>query len=192
MIRNIAIGVLLVAGIMLFGNGAWIQAKAVVAQGLLQMAWSTTQETGEQVKPWPWSDHWPVAELVFNGQNDERFIVLHGDSGAALAFAPGWDALSDRLGSDGTAVISAHRDTHFRILKDSVVGDQITVIGAGNKDHQYEITSIEIVDSSQSKIEKRAGGYLVLITCYPFNAISPGGVMWYVVTAEYSSNSVVM
>ena len=44
---------LLAAAALLFGKGAWIYAKAELAQGLLRRAWSRTVAGENHVKPWP-------------------------------------------------------------------------------------------------------------------------------------------
>lgn len=182
--RKMMFGLLLSLGIVLLSHGAWIQVKAVVAQALLQTAWAATVVTGMPKRPWPWADHWPVAEIVFKDQEEEGFIVLHGDSGSVLAFAPGWNPNSARPGSDGTAVISAHRDTHFTLLKESKMGDRISLVTDRGIHHQYRIEDIGVVDSDESKIVLKEEGYLVLVTCYPFDATTPGGSLRYVVEAR--------
>jgi len=40
------------AGVLLFGQGAYIPAKALVAQVLLARAFATTIVTGQPTKPW--------------------------------------------------------------------------------------------------------------------------------------------
>ena len=50
-----------------------------------------------------------------------------GSTGQALAFGPGHVENTPDAGEPGIAVYSAHRDTHFRFLKDVAVGDEVTV-----------------------------------------------------------------
>src|SRR6266702_7428571 len=54
---------LAVAGLILFGQGAYIHAKAMLAQVLLQRAFTETVTTGHEVKPWSWADTWPIARI---------------------------------------------------------------------------------------------------------------------------------
>ena len=43
-------------GLILFGQGSYIHAKALVAQVLLERAFAKSIETGLPVKPWHWAD----------------------------------------------------------------------------------------------------------------------------------------
>src|SRR5829696_134906 len=112
---QLAATTLLAAGLVLFGQGLWLQAKAVLGQILLERAFAKTLATGQDVKPWPWADTWPVAR-VEAPRLGKSAIVLHGSSGQALAFGPGHIEGTPQPGEPGTAVLSAHRDTHFAFL----------------------------------------------------------------------------
>nr|WP_245832002.1 sortase [Solemya velesiana gill symbiont] len=119
----------LAAGLLLFGGwqlseGIYIEAKAVVAQMLLQQAWQETRQGGSQVIPWPWADTWPVARLKV-ARLDIDQVVLAGASGRTLAFGPGHLFGSAPPGEEGNSVISGHRDTHFHFLKTLKSGDLI-------------------------------------------------------------------
>jgi sortase A len=46
--------VLAAAGAILFGQGIYIHAKAMLAQVLLERALAETITSGRAVKPWPW------------------------------------------------------------------------------------------------------------------------------------------
>ena len=111
-------------------------------------------------------------------------IVLHGGSGEALAFGPALLNETSRIGERGTAVISAHRDTHFAFLKDVVVGDLISITRDDGLVFTYRVTGTSIADWNKSGIDRHASGFnLVLSTCYPFGAITPGPLR-YLVHAE--------
>src|SRR5436305_8669234 len=117
---------LALAGLVLFGQGVWIHAKALLAQALLQRAFAASMATGHNVKPWSWADTWPVARIEVK-RLQASAIVLAGSSGQALAFGPGHLESTPDAGDRGVAVYSAHRDTHFSFLRDVTVGDEITV-----------------------------------------------------------------
>ena len=51
---------LALAGLVLFGQGAYIHAKALLAQVLLERAFAETIASGRVTKPWSWADTWPV------------------------------------------------------------------------------------------------------------------------------------
>jgi sortase A len=175
---------ILIVGLCFLVSGSWIQIKAVVAQELLERSWEQTLEHGNPAQPWPWADHWPVAQLKLQKSKSE-FIVLKGDNGSSLAFAPGWNTKSAKSGEQGVTVISGHRDTHFEILKDTAIGDSIDIITPQGKTVNYQVKKIEVVDSRVATINtEESGQTLVLVTCFPFDAVVAGGPLRYVVTAE--------
>jgi len=165
---------LALAGLTLFGHGGYIHAKAMLAQVLLERAFSESIATHHPVKPWSWADTWPVARIAVKRLNASA-IVLAGSSGQALAFGPGHVELTPNAGERGVAVYSAHRDTHFRFLRNVVVGDEIDVTRSDGQIFRYRADATAIVRYDQSGIDPLAGGYeLVLTTCWPFDALTPG------------------
>jgi sortase A len=169
--------------LFLFGQSAWIFAKAQLAQVLLERAFSQSIVKGEPVKAWSWADTWPVARLEIP-RIQASAIVLHGGSGEALAFGPALLDETSRIGERGTAVVSAHRDTHFAFLKDVVIGDRLSITGDDGLVFSYRVTGTSIVDWNRSGIDRHASGFnLVLATCYPFDSITQGSQR-YLVHAE--------
>lgn len=165
------------------GEGAWIYAKAMVAQELLEDAWQQTKHGVKRVKPWPWADTWPVAKLIIDDLG-VKVIVLEGSSGRTLAFGPGRAIEGATPGSSGTLLISGHRDTHFRFLKELKKGQQIR-LEASDKTIFYRVIHSEVIDAKTTAIINNAdGNILILVTCYPFDAYIPGGSMRYMVIAE--------
>ena len=166
--------ILLTAGLVLVGQGTYIHAKALVAQILLQRAFAQTIATGHAVKPWSWADTWPIARIEIKRLHADA-IVLAGTSGQALAFGPGHVELTPDAGERGIAVYSAHRDTHFRFLKNAVIGDEIDVTRSDGKTFHYRVDGSSIVRFDASGIDPLAGGYeLALSTCWPFDAVTSG------------------
>ena len=165
---------LALAGLALFGHGGYIHAKALLAQVLLDHAFSESIATHHPVKPWSWADTWPVARIAVKRLNASA-IALAGSSGQALAFGPGHVELTPDAGERGVAVYSAHRDTHFRFLRNVVVGDEIDVTRGDGKTFRYRADATAVVRYDQSGIDPQTGGYeLVLTTCWPFDALTPG------------------
>src|SRR5437764_8276673 len=173
--RRIFLPLLLaLAGLILFGQGAWIHAKALLAQVLLERAFTETIATGRDTKPWSWADTWPVARIEVK-RIGASAIVLAGSSGQALAFGPGHVELTADAGERGVAVYSAHRDTHFRFLKDVRVGDEIEVTRRDGKVFRYRADGSSVVRFDASGIDPLTDGFeLVLSTCFPFDAVTPG------------------
>lgn len=175
---------LLCFGFWQFGKGAYIPAKAWVAQELMQRAWRRAESGQEQVPPWPWADTWPVARLSAKGGEIE-LIILEGGSGRTLAFAPGHLSASVKPGEMGNSVIAGHRDTHFQFLQYMRKGESIRVETPEGRNHLYQVTGIDVVDSRRgSLVLDTETPMMSLVTCYPFTASEPGGPMRYVVTAE--------
>ncbi len=178
-------------GLWFIGQGAYIHAKAVLAQFLLETAWSETLDGQKEVKPWPWADTWPVARLNAPRLGASR-IVLAGASGSSLAFGPGHLFNSAIPGEDGNVIISGHRDTHFAFLSKLQAGDILQLESSDRKQLVYTITQIAIVDKNQTPlIPTDENNKLLLITCYPFEAIRAGGPLRYVVTAEANTSIVI-
>ena len=180
----LAVSALLALGFWQLGQGAYIPAKAWLAQELLQRAWVRTGAGEERAVPWPWADTWPVARLTAKAR-DVDLIVLAGGSGRTLAFGPGHLGASALPGEIGNTIIAGHRDTHFRFLKDVEPGELIRVETAAGQGHLYEVTSVDIVDSRKgSLLLDTPAAMMTLVTCYPFDAREAGGPLRYVVTAR--------
>jgi sortase A len=187
MITRVAAVVLTLAGLVLFGQGAWIHAKALLAQLLLERAFNETIAEGRDVKPWSWADTWPIARVEVK-RLQASAIVLAGSSGQALAFGPGHVELTPDAGERGVAVYSAHRDTHFRFLKDVAIGDEVEMTRRDGRTFHYRVTATSVVRYDASGIDPLTDGYeLALSTCWPLNAVTPGP-MRYVVYATMVQN----
>lgn len=166
--------VIALAGLVLFGQGAYVHTKALLAQVLLKRAFAETIATGRDVKPWSWADTWPVARIEVKRLNASA-IALAGSSGQALAFGPGHVELTAEAGERGVAVYSAHRDTHFRFLKDVAVGDEIAVTRRDGTTIRYRADRASVVRFDETGLDPLTGGYeLVLSTCWPFDAVTQG------------------
>ncbi len=166
------------------GAGGYIHAKALLAQALLERAWTRQLADHAAHRPWPWADTVPVARLTVPRLAVSE-IVLAGDSGRTLAFGPAWNEGSAPLGTDGPSIVSGHRDTHFAFLSALRPDDTLILETGAGRSADYRVTGTRIVDSRTTRIDAVAGGRtLLLVTCYPFDAIVPGGPLRYVVFAE--------
>jgi sortase A len=82
-------------------------------------------------------------------------------------------------------VISGHRDTHFAFLRRLGVGDEIVLEAPDGRRHRYVVASTHVVDRHDVRVVADAGDTrLTLVTCYPFDAVRPGGPLRYVVVAR--------
>jgi sortase A len=112
-------------------------------------------------------------------------IVLAGGSGRTLAFGPGHLSASALPGEIGNMVIAGHRDTHFAFLRDVEPGTRVSVESFAGVTTEYEVIGRNVVDSRKgSLLLDTHDAVLTLVTCYPFDAVDPGGPLRYVVTAR--------
>ena len=173
--------VLVLCGVGQIAHGLYLPAKAWLAQELLLSAWGEMQSGARQVRPWPWADTWPVARLRA-ARHDVDLIVLAGDTGRTLAFGPGVNLGLAQPGEEGLVLISAHRDTHFGFLRGVELDDVLTLETAAGSERHYRVKDTRVADASVTRFDADADA-LVLVTCYPFDALVPGGPLRFVVIA---------
>ena len=181
----IALG-LAVAGAALLGKGVYIHAKAILAQVLIHRAWATSQAGEAAPRPWPWADTHPVARLTVPRLGVDQ-IVLSGATGRTLAFGPARLDGGAVPGKPGVAVLTGHRDTHFAFLRKLDPGDEAEVELPDGAVHRYRVAAKLIVHKDEARLPAETedgGAWLVLATCWPFNAIDPGTPWRYLVTAR--------
>lgn len=165
------------------GHAAWIETKARLAQHLVRRAWERTQSGAGDVRPWPWADTHPVAHLVVPGQGAD-LLVLAGASGRTMAFGPGHLSGTSLPGEAGNSVVTGHRDTHFAFLQWLRTGDAVVVEGRDGQRRRYAVSGTFVVDHRDTWVtDDTSDTRLTLVTCYPFDAIRPGGPLRYVVSA---------
>ena len=107
----------------------------------------------------------PVARLVIPKIALDD-IVLEGVTPAALNGGPGHLPGSALPGEDGNAVISAHRDRHFKRLGELSIGDTISTQTLTDS-VSWLIVSRRVVNREAPAIRREAGQVLTLTTCWP-------------------------
>ena len=139
-------------------RSAWEQriAHAAVERGRARAAGSAAGEAIEGA---------PVARLVIPKISLDD-IVLEGVTPAALNGGPGHLPGSSMPGDEGNAVISAHRDRHFRRLGELAIGDTISTETLTDS-VMWRIVSRRVVNREAPAIRKEAGHVLTLTTCWP-------------------------
>ncbi len=178
------------AGLALVGDGLYIKVKAHLAQHLLAQAWAATTDGAERARPWPWADTWPVARLAVPAHDVEQ-IVLAGASGRTLAFGPGHHSGSATPGAVGLTILTGHRDTHFAFLQRLAIGDGITLTTPDGVRHGYHVTETQVVHKDDARFRQPAPGnrVLALVTCWPYDAVVPGGPLRHVVVAQATDHT---
>lgn len=169
--------VLLVLAVVNLGRSSWIVLKAEFAGYLVSHAWEQALADGaaqaQSYKPWPWADTWPVARLSIPVIALDQ-TVLAGQSGQALAFAPGMVHVESGTTDGELRVISAHRDTHFSRLDQLNAGDAVYLQQPGGGYLHYRIEEKKVINARGSRwVAPDSGSYLVLATCYPVDGYAP-------------------
>jgi sortase A len=160
------------------GSAVYIQLKAALAQQLIARAWAQPAPAA----PWPWADTRPIARLDWPARNRALYI-LSGGRGNALAFGPAHDPSSSVPGATGVAIIGGHRDTHFAFLADVQAGEELTLTAKDGSLRRYRVAETRVADTRRGPLQA-AGDGLLLVTCFPFNAVRAGGPLRYVVVAR--------
>jgi sortase A len=172
------------AGVTCLTEAGWMHLKAQLAQVLIARAWQRAERGEPNPRPWPWADTTPVARLIVTGEQPRELFVLEGASGRNLAFGPVHDPASVLPGERGNSVIAGHRDTSFRFLQSLRTGDVLRVERRGAVT-SFAVSDTRMVDSRRARITLVSDTpRLTLVTCYPFDAIVPGGPLRWVVTAD--------
>jgi len=178
----ILFAIIVAAGLILIGKGLYIHAKAAIAQVMLETSFEQSNGKPGPARPWPWADFTTEIRLGSDrlGVSD---IVLSEAGGEALAFGPTHLSGTPLPGETGTAVIAAHRDTHFRWLKDLRPGDLLNVTGRDGNNQVFTVRSARIARNDASGIDaNRQGVWMALATCWPFDAATPGPLRYIVET----------
>lgn len=168
-----------------WGNTLYIHVKAVLAQFLIADAWADTLERDRDFKPWPWADTWPVARMHTEILDGDLYI-LAGAHGSTLAFGPGHMDGTVAPGESGSSVIAGHRDTHFEFLKNIVIDDRFQIQTRRGTWQTYLVSNIDIIDTTENDtwLLDQSLDTIYLVTCFPFDAINPGGPLRIVVQLE--------
>ncbi|MFD1583774.1 class D sortase, partial [Microbulbifer halophilus] len=98
---------------------------------------------------------------------------------------PGMLPASGEPGEARTTAIAAHRDTHFTGLDQLQPGAPIRLQDGRGRWHHYRVMETRVVNSERERLPVFAEPGLLLVTCYPFGAVDPGGPLRYLVYAEY-------
>ncbi|MFD2167897.1 class GN sortase [Thalassotalea euphylliae] len=182
-ITNLAMvsGIIVAAVICL--QALYLPSKAWLSAQLILSSWHHLRETGESIKPWPWADTEAIAKLTF-ADIDKEIIVLNGGDPTTLAFSVGAIAPFNQVMKEQPFVVSGHRDSHFNFISRLEVGQAIGVESNHNYQRDFTIVDTKIVSADDALGFIGHQQLLVLITCYPFDAISQDADQRYLVIAE--------
>jgi sortase A len=109
--------------------------------------------------------------------------VRYGTDEQVLRRGPGLIEGTALPGSAGNVAIAAHRDIHFRGLKDLELGDLIE-LEMPDRMQPYIVVGLSVVEPTDVHVLEEAGQpVLTLVTCYPFYFVG-NAPKRYVVRAE--------
>ena len=166
--KNLIKKSLLVTGSLLCLHASWLPIKGWLSEQLISYSWHQTIDLKQQIKPWPWADTYPIAELSFERLN-KQVVVLNGGDPTTLAFSAGAIAPFNQARSTQAFVVAGHRDSHFSFLDEVVMNDIISLADKHGQSQLYQVEAIDIVDASTGELPVLADdSQLILITCYPF------------------------
>ncbi|MDB5525316.1 MAG: sortase, marine proteobacterial type [Rhizobium sp.] len=181
-IAKALLALIMLTGVILASHGVYMKAKSALSQVLLARAFDERLKGDVNAKPWPWAD-FTIAARIEAPRIARSAIVIAGASGEAMAFGPGHMLDTPNPGEEGTAVIAAHRDTHFAWLKDLATGDAIRVTNPDGKVLEFQVTGMRIAKWNDSGINAHAyGKHMALITCWPFDSKFHGDLRYIVET----------
>jgi sortase A len=110
-----------------------------------------------------------VARLVIPSIGLDE-VVLEGTSDKTLNAGPGHIAWSPLPGAQGNAIISAHRDRHFRNFERVKVGDTITT-ELRTRTTTWVVVNVHVVDKDTRALVRTRDTTLTLTTCWPIRLV---------------------
>ena len=185
--NNVLSKLSLVLGLMsisLVIYSAYMPCKSWVSQQLIAYNWQHNKDNKLATPPWPWADTTAIAEMTVP-RLKKSLVLLKGTDPTTLAFSAGVMHQYSALTSHSPFVVAGHKDTHFEFLQRLQLNDVISLTDLNGKIQQYEIKEMNVINSDVSPLLiDENDNSLVLVTCYPFNALRAGGSLRYVVKAK--------
>jgi len=195
---------LVLVGSLLCIHACWLPAKAWLSQVLILHSWQQSMaqlkvlqqneaiqsknldhaSANVAIKPWPWADTLPIAELSF-ARLEKSIVVLNGGDPTSLAFSAGAVAPFNQPNSAKPFVVAGHRDSHFAFLENILMKDVISMTDKYGQSQLYQVEAMDIIDVSTGQLPILSSETsLLLITCYPFNGAGSDTNERYVITAK--------
>jgi sortase A len=157
------------AGILALGYAGYVIADTHAYQAVQQSKFEGFS---------PSEGHHPVTEGSAIGEVKVPRLALdaifvQGDSPRILRHAVGHISNTALPGEQGNVVLTAHRDSFFRPLRNIRQGDAITIetqVG----EYEYQVDWTEVVSPSDVQVLEPSGeNTLTLVTCFPFYYVGP-------------------
>jgi sortase A len=172
--RRAASNLLIAVGVLFLLAGAASIARGAIARDEARTRWEEL-EAGRAVtgarKTLGMGGSWttvrgaPVARLVIPRLELDE-VVVEGVGDDELRAGPGHMTGSALPGASGNAVISAHRDRHFRSLGRLAVGDTILTESDGGR-VAWTVARMRVVSADAAVLHTSVAPVLTLTTCWP-------------------------
>jgi sortase A len=160
--------VLLAGGFFGLGYAGYVIVDAHAYQAVEQSKFeniSPSPSSGEE--PHPLIEGGVIGEMEIQ-RLGMKAIFVQGDSPRTLRRAVGHISETALPGQQGNVVLTAHRYTFFRPLRNIQSGDAIT-IKTLDGEFEYQVESTDVVSPSDVQVlQPSSENTLTLITCYPF------------------------
>ncbi len=161
------------AGVVLLGYAGYVAVDGQLAQrnasqNLDRILSNQRQENIPRPKLHKAPPHGDMVGRVEIPRLSLSLIALEGTDEPVLKLGVGHWVGSSMPGDPGNIVLTAHRDTFFRKLKDIQKGDEIALITPDSA-RRYVVDSTKLIDSSETQfLNTTSTPTLTLITGYPF------------------------
>jgi sortase A len=100
-------------------------------------------------------------------------MIMEGIDGRTLRHAVGHVPGTPLPGQQGNVVITGHRDTFFRGLRNIHKDDEISLTTLHGS-YRYRVDSTQVVEPEDTEVlDNSVDDILTLVTCYPFYFVGP-------------------
>lgn len=140
--------------------------EAEEARLAVQSAWAP--RSGE---PRSWARGAPIGRLLIPAIGLDE-VMVEGVEERQLVAGPGHLPGSALPGERGNAIVSAHRDRHFRDLDGLAIGDTITTQTRHNR-VVWRVTERRVVTAAAPVLRSSNEARLTLTTCWPVRYLGP-------------------
>ncbi|MFP3722368.1 class D sortase [Niallia circulans] len=170
------LSILIGLGMILYTLSCYLKVETITKQPFLakdsHVVFSPTQFLKEGEK----------MGVILMPKLEKTISIYEGVSAEVLTKGAGHYPKSALPGENNNVVLSGHRDTFFRFLRDLKKNDSL-IIQTMEKEYEYKITKFSIVSPNDRTIlTPKSRAVLTLTTCYPFSFIGHAPKR-YVVTA---------
>jgi sortase A len=154
-------------------------ATAALARDRARAAWASEEarlavaaaRTPQTADSRPTARGAPIGRLVIPSIGLDE-VMVEGVEERQLVAGPGHLPGSVFPGEEGNAIVSAHRDRHFRSLDELAIGD--TIVTRTRQHHVvWRVTERRIVTAAAPVLRRSDDPRLTLTTCWPVRYLGP-------------------